>query len=135
MGRTRHEKLSLWADLKYFRRGQWFYKRPKMTAFFIILIAVLLILLGSSIRTFASSRLDSQNGAMQKYYTSIRIEPGDTLWKIADSYITPEMSKKEFIREVCQLNHMGKDDILRSGDYIVVVYYTDYSADSVLSRH
>lgn len=116
------------------KREPLLYKKTKMTAAFVILIAMLLILLGSSIRTFASSRTDGQ-GTMQKYYTSIRIEPGDTLWNIANSYVTAEMSKKEFINEVCQLNHMDKDDILRSGDYIVVMYYSDHGADSVSSSH
>lgn len=117
--------------INYFSKKQWTIRQQKMAAAFVILTAVLLILLGSSIRIFASSRTDSHNRAVQKYYTSIRVEPGDTLWQIADSYVTAEFPKKEFIREVCRLNHIGENDILRSGDYLVVMYYSNYSRDTV----
>lgn len=111
--------------MNHFSKWQWPFRQQKMAAAFVILTAVLLILLGSSIRIFASSRPENHKRAVQKYYTSIRIEPGDTLWQIADSYVTAEMPKKEFIREVCRLNHISENDILCSGDYLVVMYYSD----------
>lgn len=58
-----------------------------------------------------------------KYYTSIQIESGDTLWAIADEYITDEYSDmNEYIREVCSINHISEDEI-HAGQYIVVPYY------------
>lgn len=107
------------------RKGQWLHMHRKLSSIFCILAVSLLILMGSSIRTFASSRSDDSS-SLQKYYTSIRIEKGDSLWSIADSYVTDHvMSKDDFIREVCQVNHINKDDILRSGDYLVVFYYSE----------
>ncbi len=118
MNQTENRTLSVHSKNNFFRKGQMFAGKQKMTI--IALAAVLLILAGSSIRTLASEG----NTPVQKYYTSIRVKKGDTLWKIADSY-AGGMSKKEYIREVCRLNHINADDILRSGDYIVVMYYPD----------
>lgn len=58
-----------------------------------------------------------------KYYTSIQIESGDTLWAIANEYITDEYADmNEYIREVCAINHISEDEI-HAGQYIVVPYY------------
>lgn len=58
-----------------------------------------------------------------KYYTSIQIESGDTLWAIANEYITDEYADmNEYIREVCSINHISEDEI-HAGQYIVVPYY------------
>ena len=59
-----------------------------------------------------------------KYYTSIRIESGDTLWNIADEYIEGfNITKNEYIAEVCQINSISQDNI-HAGDYIVIPYYS-----------
>lgn len=58
-----------------------------------------------------------------KYYTSIRVEAGDTLWTIASNYISdnyPNMN--EYIQEVCFINHISKDEI-HEGQYLVIPYY------------
>lgn len=58
-----------------------------------------------------------------KYYTSIRIESGDTLWAIASEYITDEYTDmNEYMSEVCAINHISEDEI-HAGQYIVVPYY------------
>ena len=62
-----------------------------------------------------------------KYYTSIQIQKGDTLWSIADSYITDEyVDKKAYIQEICSINNISQDAI-HSGQYITIPYYSsDY---------
>lgn len=58
-----------------------------------------------------------------KYYTSIQIESGDTLWAIASEYITDEYADMhEYMEEVCAINHISEDEI-HAGQYIVVPYY------------
>jgi len=64
-----------------------------------------------------------------KYYTSIQIESGDTLWAIANEYITDEYTDmNEYIREVCSINHISEDEI-HAGQYIVVPYYAADAAN------
>lgn len=56
------------------------------------------------------------------YYTSYEIQPGDTLWTIADKYMTPETSdKEEFIASIKRLNHISSDNII-AGNYLVIEY-------------
>lgn len=59
-----------------------------------------------------------------KYYTSIRIEAGDTLWSLADAYADENFKSKEaFIKEVVRTNHL-LDDSICEGDYLIVPYYS-----------
>ena len=97
-------------------------KQKGLLAIAIILIVALGILLGSSVNALASS--DKDVASYNKYYVSIRIESGDTLWTIADEYVDGfNLSKADYIAEVCQINGISEDHI-HAGDYIVVPYYS-----------
>jgi hypothetical protein len=95
-----------------------------MLALIVLVVMTTLVLLGGSIRAFASSQ--SKAAPLHKYYTSIRVEKGDSLWSIADDYIIDGVqSREDFIDEVCTLNHISQQDMLHSGDHLVVMYYSD----------
>ena len=80
-----------------------------------------LTLLGNSFRISAQ---DSSAEVSYKYFTSIRIEQGDTLWTLADTYADENFkSRKDFINEVIRTNHL-MDDSLKAGDYLIVPYYS-----------
>ena len=88
----------------------------------IIIIVAFGILLGTSMNALASS--DKDIASYNKYYVSIRVESGDTLWNIADEYVDGfNIDKTDYIAEVCQINEISSDDI-HAGDYIVVPYYS-----------
>lgn len=60
-----------------------------------------------------------------KYYTSIQIEDGDSLWAIAEQYA--ENSGKttaEYVKELKSINRLG-EDVIHSGSYLTVAYYTE----------
>lgn len=89
-----------------------------LAAVFILAAAVLL---GSGIRAFASA---GEEPALHKYYTAIQVQSGDTLWDIAGRYTADGIVNREaFIEEVTELNGL-KDGRIRSGDYIIVSYYS-----------
>ncbi|MBQ8625040.1 MAG: LysM peptidoglycan-binding domain-containing protein [Agathobacter sp.] len=86
----------------------------------IIFIIVLGFLFGTSMQVFAG---DNGTPTLSKYYKSICIEAGDTLWDIAGEYVKDvDVSRQEYIDEVCELNGICADEIY-AGEYIVVVYY------------
>ena len=88
----------------------------------IIIMITLGVLLGTSMNTFASSEKDI--ASYHKYYASICIESGDTLWTIADEYIEGfHISKSDYIAEICEINGISEDTI-HAGDYIVIPYYS-----------
>lgn len=65
--------------------------------------------------------------ASYKYYTSVRVEKGDTLWQIAETYITDDYrSLNDYMDEICSINHIANDDI-HAGQYLTIPYYSaDY---------
>lgn len=59
-----------------------------------------------------------------KYYTSIRIEEGDTLWGLACEYGNEDcQSLPSYIQEVKRMNHLT-DDTIHAGRYLMVFYYS-----------
>lgn len=59
-----------------------------------------------------------------KYYTSIQIEPGSSLWDIAEKYASSEYESLEaYIQEVRQINHLDEDTIY-AGSYLCIPYYS-----------
>lgn len=92
---------------------------------YLFLFGVLSILVVTCVFTFAITSNAKQEHALHKYYTSIQIEDGDSLWSIAQEYSNVEMyaDYDAYISEVKQLNHMTGEDI-HSGQYLIVPYYT-----------
>lgn len=95
-------------------------KKFLCAALCIAVIVVISSFLLGSVRTQAASA-----EVTHKYYTSIRIDSGDTLWSIAEDYITEDYrDMNEYIEEVCSINKICGDEI-HAGAYITVPYYSD----------
>lgn len=60
-----------------------------------------------------------------KYFTSVQIEPGDTLWSLADRYADQEhySSRDQYIAEVMTMNHLSSEE-LSAGNYLILPYYS-----------
>lgn len=58
----------------------------------------------------------------QKYYTSVEIHPGDTLWSLAENYGRRYHDYSEFIEEVRSINQLS-DDRIRAGAYLFIPVY------------
>lgn len=60
-----------------------------------------------------------------KYYTSIEIQEGDTLWSIACQYADEEfISITEYIEELRYMNQLSSDRIFE-GHYLTISYYSE----------
>lgn len=120
--RKYNHKISERANESLRKREAVVRRQRSVLAIAIILVVTLGILLGSSINALASS--DKDISSYNKYYVSIRVESGDTLWTIADKYVEGfNLSKTNYIQEVCQINGISEDNI-KAGDHIVVPYYS-----------
>lgn len=87
----------------------------------LFLAAVFFIL---CFRTADTANAGTENTARYKYYTSIEIKDGGTLWEIANKYMTEEYeSAEEYIQEVKKINHLHSDTIYE-GAYLCVPYYS-----------
>ena len=71
----------------------------------------------------------SEGADFYKYYTSVMIEPGDTLTALALEYNEPRVkSDNEYIDEVCKINGIDEDKIT-SGKTLVLPYYSKEAKD------
>lgn len=60
---------------------------------------------------------------MEKYYTSIEIKNGDSLWSIADQYVENSgMSTAQYVQELRSMNRL-REDTIHSGQYLTVAYF------------
>lgn len=84
-----------------------------------IMIAGLSIALGSSL----VSAHDKGEQPEQKFYKSIEIKEGDTLWAIAKEYRGDDYNSiYDYINEVMSINGLTSDQI-HAGQYLTVAYY------------
>ncbi len=104
------------------RRKTALYKRLIASGCFTLVLALTLSIALCSFSTKAS---EDSNVSMYKYYTSIQITAGDTLWSIAEKYDAPHSdSVMNYIDEVKEMNGLD-DDSLLSGQYLIIPYYSD----------
>lgn len=89
-----------------------------------ICFAVLLILVNICGFMMTNAFADEAvSPALHPYYTSIRIEEGDSLWSIASRYSQKSpMNIGEYISELKRMNQLTSDTI-HAGHYLTVVYY------------
>ena len=60
-----------------------------------------------------------------KYYTSVIVEAGESLWDIADEYIDEHYdSRNSYIAEVRSINHLDENGTVIAGQTLIVPYYS-----------
>lgn len=93
--------------------------------FFVIATIFILItgvLIGSSV-VKASNLMAGPKYEKAKCYTSIRVNANETLWEIADQYMTEDyISKQVYISEIKKINHLV-DDTIYTGQHLSIPYY------------
>lgn len=105
------------------RAGENYFVERKFVFLASAMAVLTAILVVSSIFTMSAKAREIPSG--NKYYTSIVVEKGDTLWDIASRHITPEYANiGEYIGEVKALNHLSGDEI-HAGEYLTIPYYSD----------
>ena len=91
-----------------------------LTAFIAIAVIVCVILFANKNQAHAVE--DGSQVPLSKYYKTITIQPGDTLWSIATKYKTSGSTTKEYVEELMQMNGLHNDNIT-SGMKLVITYY------------
>lgn len=98
-------------------------QRQLLLLFGAVLLLTASVLLGSSI-VGASRSNASDEDVLYKYYTSVEVQQGDTLWTIADQYMQEDGDRSDYIQELKEINQL-QDDIIHAGDFLTVAYYSN----------
>lgn len=102
------------------RRKQIIKRRIVLTMISVFVITMGCIVCGS---IFTSAKNPETDIPQYKYYKSITIEQGDSLWSIAETYCCEEYKDTyDYIAEVKELNGLTSDTI-HEGQHLVVAYY------------
>ena len=95
------------------------YLRNKSVILLFVFSSVLLTLI-----FVVSIHVDGGAASKYKYFKSIEIQPGDTLWSIAEEYMSDDYeSVADYIKEVKFMNNI-EDSRITTGNYLVVPYYS-----------
>lgn len=78
--------------------------------------------------SFLSNAKDYHTPVEYKYYASIPVADGDTLWSIAETHMgTHYDSVEDYVKELKKINSLS-GECITTGMYLVVPYYsTEFS--------
>lgn len=99
-------------------------RQLRRRVFMSILTVILVVVLAVSYHAFLSEANTGEDEIFYKYYTSIEVSYGETLWSIADEYACAEYdSINDYVDEVMQINHLDEDTVL-AGQFLIIPYYS-----------
>ena len=114
----------LYSEYRSRRRKEKRIKQLRRRIFMFVLTVVLVLTMTISYGAILSEATTKDDVVYYKYYTSIEVQYGDSLWSIADEYASEQYaSRKEYINEVKEINHL-KEEALVAGQYLVIPYYS-----------
>ena len=90
----------------------------------VILSLVLILAISLLFISFSTEANDMEHQPSYKYYKSIEISKGDTLWSIANDNFDSAHYKdiNEYVTEVKKINSLTSDNIV-AGSHVIVPYY------------
>ena len=98
--------------------------RARFTRFITVLamvccaVCIILLVNKTQIREVKAGSSEQLN----KYYKTITIQPGDTLWSIAQEYKSDDCTTKKYVEELMSMNNLHNDNIT-SGMKLIVTYF------------
>ena len=96
-----------------------------MKKYLIALVMIVMIMSRFFGKTLVMANEDEDDAVYNRYYTTIEVEKGDTLWSVAKTYYHHSgLSVREYVYELKLINGMVSDE-LRAGDMISVEYYAE----------
>lgn len=97
-------------------------RRKCFSAFIAVLAAVGMILICSV--SYGAINSSANDGF--KYYTSVTVEAGESLWNLAGEYMdgVHYESRENYIAEVCSINHLADENDITAGQLLILPYYS-----------
>lgn len=93
----------------------------------ILFIAVIVAIFSINSFMIKAKASSEEEVRKYKYYTSVIVENGETLWEIAKEHSGEEFSSlNDYIAEVKSINRLTTDKIYAGEELIVPYYSTEY---------
>ncbi len=71
-----------------------------------------------------SAKAETKTAKKVKSFSSVEVKPGDTVWSIANAYMSEDYSSVSvLVDEIKKTNHISENNIT-AGSYIIVPYFT-----------
>ncbi len=102
-------------------------RRKRVSRVSVKFLAAIAVVLAASMIFFCvlvSAKDRRETLPAYKYYTSVQIGQGDSLWEIAEEYCPDSASVRDYVKELKSINRLKSDEI-QAGSYLTVVYYSD----------
>lgn len=93
---------------------------------FTVMSLIIIVTAVFAFQSFVSKAQEENPDVTYKYFTSLEIEQGDTLWNIAQEYIDYGYydNVQEYVDEVLDINNMS-DDTIKAGQCIIIPYFSN----------
>ena len=105
------------------RKNQLFFNNKVQVSAICISIIIMLLIICSGIIIANAAVSDDVKSDQSKYYTSISIEKGDTLWSIASNYVSGPKTISNYVNDLKEINNLQTDCIYQ-GQNLIVYYYS-----------
>lgn len=99
--------------------------KNRTTIFILVFGIAVFIIMGILLSAIFLPSKNNQASAANKYYKSIPIQKGDTLWSIATENMDANYYKNtsEYVKEIKTINALVSDRVT-AGNYIIIPYYS-----------
>ena len=135
MSEAMYAAANLYNDTRYFSdseiriRNNRIKRQKIVRRQFTLLFAFLTLIIFISIFIGTTLLSDAQSDDFVpefKYYKSVTVHTGDNIWSIASDYYSPEHydNMNAYVFEICNLNRINKSDNIKSGENLIIPYYS-----------
>jgi len=107
------------------RKNQSFFSNKAHLSVICFSIIFMLLIICSGIIIANAAVSDDFKSDQNKYYTSISIEKGDTLWSIASNYVSGPKTISNYVNDLKTINNLQTDCIYQGQNLIVYYYSTE----------
>lgn len=119
------EQMGIMNDRDY-RNYQWKINRKRQVRCYLLIMMLAALLTAGTIFSLHVLITKAQGEELSfKYYTSVQVSYGESLWSIAESYRDEHYDCiQDYINEVIHINHLRDGDSVTAGQYLIVPYYS-----------
>ncbi len=102
-------------------------REARLKGMILVLLLIVAACFFALFMTATKTEAHKMDKPSYKYYTSVTVDAGDTLWTIAEEHMTEEYrSIDEYMSEVASINHLKGDRLTRGQTLCIPYYSTEY---------